>query len=355
MNNFDNIDREYAYDGELGAVWSPEATRFAVWSPETESAELRLYHDDSEPEPFRTEEMHSENGVWKAEVSGNLSGVYYTYAFTRNGNIAETIDIYARSAGVNGRRGMVLDLRTTDPEGWEHDKQVTLGDYTDAVIYELHVRDFSSDESGNFTLRGKFGAFCEKAVNGFGETIGLDYIKKLGVTHIHLLPVSDYQSVDESDPDAGFNWGYDPLNYNIPEGSYSTDPHHGEVRVREFKQLIQAAHERGIGIIMDVVYNHTYATEDSPFNKTYPGYYYRHNADGSLSNGSACGNEFASERAMAGRFIADSLLYWAREYHIDGFRFDLMGLLDIAALNRAAAELRAENPSVILYLSLIHI
>ena len=271
MNSFDNIDREYAYDGELGAVWSPEATRFAVWSPETESAELRLYHDDSETEPFRTEEMHSENGVWKAEVSGDLSGVYYTYAFTRNGNTAETIDIYARSAGVNGRRGMVLDLRTTDPEGWEHDKQVTLGDYTDAVIYELHVRDFSSDESGNFTLRGKFGAFCEKAVNGFGETIGLDYIKKLGVTHIHLLPVSDYQSVDESDPDTGFNWGYDPLNYNIPEGSYSTDPHHGEVRVREFKQLIQAAHERGIGIIMDVVYNHTYATEDSPFNKTYPG------------------------------------------------------------------------------------
>ena len=349
MNNFDNIDREYAYDGELGAVWSPEATGFAVWSPETESAELRLYHDDSEPEPFRTEEMHCENGVWKAEVSGDLSGVYYTYAFTRNGNTAETIDIYARSAGVNGRRGMVLDLRTTDPEGWERDRQVALGDYTDAVIYELHVRDFSSDESGNFTLRGKFGAFCEKAVNGFGETIGLDYIKKLGVTHIHLLPVSDYQSVDESDPDAGFNWGYDPLNYNIPEGSYSTDPHHGEVRVREFKQLIQAAHERGVGIIMDVVYNHTYATEDSPFNKTYPGYYYRHNADGSLSNGSACGNEFASERAMAGRFIADSLLYWAREYHIDGFRFDLMGLLDIAALNRAAAELHAENPSVILY------
>ena len=178
MNSFDNIDREYAYDGELGAVWSPEATRFAVWSPETESVELRLYHDDSETEPFRTEEMHSENGVWKAEVSGDLSGVYYTYAFTRNGNTAETIDIYARSAGVNGRRGMVLDLRTTDPEGWERDRQVSLGDYTDAVIYELHVRDFSPDESGNFTLRGKFGAFCEKAVNGFGETIGLDYIKK---------------------------------------------------------------------------------------------------------------------------------------------------------------------------------
>ena len=166
MNSFDNIDREYAYDGELGAVWSSEATRFAVWSPETESAELRLYHDDSEPEPFRTEEMHSENGVWKAEVSGDLSGVYYTYAFTRNGNTAETIDIYARSAGVNGRRGMVLDLRTTNPEGWERDRQVALGDYTDAVIYELHVRDFSSDESGKFTLRGKFGAGLHKEAGG---------------------------------------------------------------------------------------------------------------------------------------------------------------------------------------------
>ena len=177
MHSYDNIDSEYAYDGELGAVWSPEATRFAVWSPETESAELRLYHDDAETEPFRTEELLSVIGVWKAEGSGNLSGVYYTYAFTRNGNTAETIDIYASSAGVNGRRGMVLDLRTTDPEGWERDRQVALGDYTGAVICELRVRDFSSDESGNFTLRGKFGAFCEKAVNGFGETIGLDYIK----------------------------------------------------------------------------------------------------------------------------------------------------------------------------------
>lgn len=351
MNDFDNIDREYAYDGELGAAWSPEMTRFAVWSPETERAEVRLYRGDSEPQPFRTAEMRNENGVWKAEIPGDLNGVYYTYAFTRgeNAETVETIDIYARSAGVNGKRGMILNLRSTDPEGWENDHHVKLRDYTDAVIYELHVRDFSSDESGKFTLRGKFGAFCEKAVNDFGDTIGLDYIKKLGVTHIHLLPVFDYQSVDENDPDAGFNWGYDPLNYNLPEGSYSTDPHHGEVRVKEFKQLVQAVHEHGIGVIMDVVYNHTYATEDSPFNRTFPGYYYRHNADGTLSNGSACGNEFASERAMAGRFIADSLLYWAREYHIDGFRFDLMGLLDIETLNRAAEKLRAENPSVILY------
>lgn len=349
MNGFENLDREYAYSGELGAVWSPETTRFAVWSPDSEGAELRLYHDDSEQQPFRTEKMRSENGVWKAEISGDLNGVYYTYAFTRGGSTVETIDIYARSAGANGKRGMVLDLCSTDPEGWEQDRKVSLRDYTGAVIYELHVRDFSSDESGKFTLRGKFGAFCEKAVNSFGDVIGLDYIKKLGITHIHLLPVFDYQSVNETDPCAGFNWGYDPLNYNIPEGSYSTDPHHGEVRVREFKQLVQAAHERGIGIIMDVVYNHTYATDDSPFNKTVQGYYYRHNEDGTLSNGSACGNEFASERAMASRFIADSLLYWAREYHIDGFRFDLMGLLDIETLNRAAAELRRENPSVILY------
>lgn len=349
MNDFEDLDREYAYSGELGAVWSPETTRFAVWSPDSEGAELRLYHDDSEPQPFRTEKMRSESGVWKADIPGDLNGVYYTYAFTRGGSTVETIDIYARSAGANGKRGMVLDLRSTDPEGWEQGRKVTLRDYTDAVIYELHVRDFSTDESGKFTLRGKFGAFCEKAVNSFGDVIGLDYIKKLGITHIHLLPVFDYQSVDETDPCAGFNWGYDPLNYNIPEGSYSTDPHRGEVRVREFKQLVQSAHERGIGIIMDVVYNHTYATEDSPFNKTVQGYYYRHNADGTLSNGSACGNEFASERAMASRFIADSLLYWAQEYHIDGFRFDLMGLLDIETLNRAADELRRENPSVILY------
>ncbi len=349
MNDFDTIGMQYAYGGKLGAVWTAERTSFAVWSPAAESAELRLYHDDSEAQPFRTEIMRNENGVWKAEIPGDQNGVYYTYAFTHGGNTAETIDIYARSCGANGKRGMILDLRATDPDGWENDEKVKLPDYTDAVIYELHVRDFSSDESGKFTLRGKFGAFCEKAVNGFGDTIGLDYIKKLGVTHIHLLPVFDYQSVDENDPGAGFNWGYDPLNYNIPEGSYSTDPHRGEARVREFKQLVQAAHERGIGVIMDVVYNHTYATEDSPFNKTFPGYYYRHNADGTLSNGSACGNEFASERAMASRFIADSLLYWAREYHIDGFRFDLMGLLDIATLNSAAAELRAENPSVILY------
>lgn len=349
MSSFDEIDRKYAYYGELGAIMSPEATEFAVWSPVTESAEVRLYRDDSEPQPFRTEKMRCENGVWRVKIHGDLRGVYYTYAFTRGGNTSETIDIYAKSSGANGGRGMILDLRTTDPEGWEQDKRVTLRDYTDAVIYELHVRDFSSDESGSFTLRGKFGAFCEKAVNSFGDTIGLDYIKNLGVTHIHLLPVFDFQTVDENDPNAGFNWGYDPLNYNIPEGSYSTDPHRGEIRVREFKQLVRAAHERGIGIIMDVVYNHTYASEDSPFNKTYPDYYYRHAPDGTLSNGSGCGNEFACERVMASRFIVDSLLYWAREYHIDGFRFDLMGLLDIETLNRAAAQLRAENPSVILY------
>lgn len=348
--DFDTIDREYAYDGELGALYSQAQTTFRVWSPLADRVALKLYLSARANSPHSTVEMTKNGGVWEAEVPGDLHGVYYTYEFTAGGTVRETIDIYARSAGANGVRGMVTDLSRTDPDGWEDDRPVTLESYTDAVIYELHVRDLSSDESGNFRLRGKFGAFCENGVtNGFSDTVGLDYIAALGVTHIHLLPVFDYQTVDENDPDAGFNWGYDPLNYNLPEGSYSTDPNNGAVRVGQFKELIHAAHRKGIGVIMDVVYNHTYSTEDSPFTKTFPGYYYRHNADGSLSNGSGCGNEFASERAMASRFIVDSLCYLAEEYKLDGFRFDLMGLLDIRTLNSAAERLRSINPSIILY------
>lgn len=344
------IDKKYAYSGELGALYSRAQTTFRVWSPLAERAAVRLYHTAKSHAPFSTVEMKRVGSVWEQTVPGDLHGVFYTYEFTNGGNTRETIDIYARSAGANGVRGMVVDLSLTDPAGWENDRPVKLESYTDAVICELHVRDFSSDESGNFRLRGKFGAFCEKGVtNGFSDAIGLDYLAQLGITHIHLLPVFDYQTVDETDPEAGFNWGYDPLNYNIPEGSYTTDPDNGTERVKQFKELIHAAHEKGIGVIMDVVYNHTYSTGESPFTKTFPEYYYRHTADGSLSNGSACGNEFASERAMASRFIVDSLCYLAEEYRLDGFRFDLMGLLDISTLNAAAEKLRAINPSIILY------
>lgn len=346
LPDFKAVDKEFRFDGELGAIYSTGRTLFRVWAPLAEQVFLRLYRTPSEPKPYDCIPMQKNGGVWCAEVSGNLHGVFYTYEIDSR----ETIDIYARSAGANGIRGMVTDLSRTDPDGWEDSRPVRLESYTDAVLYELHVRDFSSDESGNFRLRGKFGAFCEKNVtNAFSDVIGLDYIAKLGVTHIHLLPAFDYQTVDENDPEAGFNWGYDPLNYNIPEGSYATDPNNGAARVREFKELIKAAHGRGIGIIMDVVYNHTYSTADSPFTKTFPEYYYRHKADGTLSNGSACGNEFASDRAMASKFIQDSLCYLAEEYRLDGFRFDLMGLLDIKTLNLCAEKLRRINPDIILY------
>lgn len=353
MNNlpdFSAVDREYAFGGELGAIYSPERTVFRVWAPLAEAAVLRLYESCTARTPYSRVKMENQHGIWSADITGDLHGVYYTYDITAGGKTRETIDIYARAAGTNGVRGMVCDMRRTDPEGWENSQPVKLEDYTDAVIYELHVRDLSSDESGSFTLRGKFGAFCEKGVvNSFHDRAGLDHIADMGVTHIHLLPSFDYQTVDESDPNAGFNWGYDPLNYNLPEGSYSTDPSRGEVRIREFKQLIQEAHRRNIGVIMDVVYNHTYSTADSPFTKTFADYYYRHEPDGTLSNGSACGNEFASERAMARKFICDSLCFWAEEYKLDGFRFDLMGLLDIETLNLCAERLRRINTSVILY------
>ena len=350
MPDLDLIDREYAYDGELGALYSQAQTTFRVWSPMAERAVLKLYLSARANTPHSILEMSRDGGVWEVAVPGDLHGVYYTYEFTVGGTSRETIDIYARSAGANGVRGMVVDLSRTDPDGWDGDRPVKLESYTDAVIYELHVRDFSSDDSGNFRLRGKFGAFCENGVtNGFSDAVGLDHIAALGVTHIHLLPVFDFQTVDENDPEAGFNWGYDPLNYNIPEGSYTTDPNNGTARVRQFKELIHAVHRKGMGVIMDVVYNHTYSTADSPFTKTFPEYYYRHKKDGSLSDGSACGNEFASERTMASRFIVDSLCYLAEEYKLDGFRFDLMGLLDIRTLNTAAEKLRRINPSIILY------
>ena len=350
LSDFQKTDLQFTFDGELGAIYSDERTEFRVWSPYADAVVVKLYQSADSPSPCSVIKMKKSMGVWSVSVPGDLHGAFYTYDITANGVTRETIDIYAKAAGANGVRGMVTDLSRTNPEGWRCSKPVELSDYTDAVIYELHVRDFSSDESGNFKVRGKFASFCEKhPVNDFGDTIGLEYIRQLGITHIHLLPVFDFQTIDETDPDADFNWGYDPLNFNIPEGSYSTDPNNGALRIRQFKELIQAAHGHGLGIIMDVVYNHTYCTDDSPFTKTFPDYYYRHRPDGSLSNGSACGNEFASERAMARKFICDSLCYWAEEYKLDGFRFDLMGLLDIETLNLCAEKLKKINPSIILY------
>lgn len=347
---FSEIDRQFYYNGPLGAEYTKEHTIFRVWAPTADGIAVRLYRSCTDTKPFAVYDMIPTGGVWSVPVPGDLDGIYYTYAVCIEGSVRETIDIYARTAGVNGKMGMVLDLKRTDPDGWADSKPVKLDRATDAVIYELHVRDFSSDKSGGFRYRGKFKAFTEEGVvNSSGDTIGLDYIADLGITHIHLLPVADFATVDESSDSLQFNWGYDPQNYNVPEGSYSTDPYDGAVRVRELKELVLAAHKKGLGIIMDVVYNHTYRTQTSSFNILCPGYYYRHEHDGSFSNGSGCGNEFASERKMASRYIVDSLCYLAKEYKLDGFRFDLMGLLDIDTLNDASMRLRHINPSIILY------
>ena len=351
-----------AYNGnDLGAVYSRESTTFKVWAPTATQVAVRLYatgsSDEAGAQELSTTAMEKEkNGVWSATLKGDKKNQYYTYLVTVDGVTRETADIYGKAAGVNGNRSMVVDLDETDPDGWEKDKHVLYDDPTDAVVWEVHVRDFSSSEVSGISLkhRGKYLAFTEK-----GTTVGdkgeystcIDYLKKLGVTHVQLLPVYDYATVDESDTTSDqFNWGYDPKNYNVPEGSYSTDPFHGSTRITEFKQMIMALHEAGIGVIMDVVYNHTFTAPGGWFEMTVPGYYYRMNADGSFSDGSACGNETASDHLMYRKYMIDSILYWTTEYHIDGFRFDLMGVHDVTTMNeiRKALDQRVINGSKII-------
>ena len=349
---------EYTYTGEdLGAVWSPDSTTFKVWAPTAEQVQLALYKSGTAGTDDLMNKIHmtkKEKGVWSITVDGNLNGTYYTYFVTNDGKETEACDPYARTTGVNGNRAMVIDLTATNPEGWSMDTSPNkIKNYTDAVLYELHVRDFSIDESSGVSAahRGKFLAFTEKGTKTAGGAVtGVDYLKELGVTHVHLLPSYDYGSVDESRLDEPqFNWGYDPVNYNVPEGSYSTDPFHGEVRVKEMKQMVKALHDNGINVVMDVVYNHVYDADTFCFNKIVPGYFSRQNADGTYSNGSYCGNDTASERTMVQKYIVDSIFYWADEYHIDGFRFDLVGLLDTETINKLVEKVHAKYPNVIFY------
>lgn len=284
-----------------------------------------------------------ERGVWGLTVPGDLDGVYYTYEITNFGVAAETADPYAKAAGVNGGRSMVIDLSATDPEGWQDDRFQRPEHPTDAAVWEVHVGDFSNDPDCGVRKewRGKYLAFTEPDTtlpDGKTPTC-VAYLRRLGVTHVQLLPVFDYGSVDEARPQGAFNWGYDPVNYNVPEGSYSTDPYDGRVRIREFKQMVGALHRAGIGVVMDVVCNHTFESEGSWFHRTVPYYYHRAAPDGTFADGSACGNEIASERCMCRRYLVDSVLYWAGEYHIDGFRFDLMGLLDVETMNEIRRRL----------------
>ena len=337
------------YDGnDLGAVIQGDgSTTFKVWAPTASKVVLNLFTAGNGVDAYANLEMTKvDRGVWELNVPETGHGTYYTYSVTTAVGTQEAVDPYAKAAGVNGDRGMVIDLDLTDPDGWNNDQVVTLKSYTDASIWEVHVRDFSNKiASSNY--QGKYLAFTERGLkNSSGISVGVDYLLKLGVTHLHLLPVYDFVSVDETNP--GFNWGYDPENYNVPEGSYSTDPYQGEVRIREFKMMVQSLHADGLGVIMDVVYNHTFDS-NSNLNKIVPNYYYRYKDDGSNSNGSGCGNDTASERYMFRKYMVDSTSFWAEEYHLDGFRFDLMGLHDVQTMQEIEQAVHGINSNAIIY------
>ncbi|MEM1357145.1 MAG: type I pullulanase [Bacteroidota bacterium] len=342
----------YAFN-DLGVTYTPEQTTFKLWSPAADAARLHLFKTDEPTEAaIKTIDLKEVDGAWAVTEAGDLDGTYYTFQIKQNGNWnAEATDPYARAAGTNGLRGQVIDLTDTNPVGWENDTRPALSAPTDAVIYELHVRDVSLDPRSGIEQKGKFLGLTERGTRTpQGDATGLDHLVELGVTHVHLLPSFDYMSVDESRPeDPQFNWGYDPQNYNVPEGSYSTNPADGKVRIREFKQMVQALHAAGIRVIMDVVYNHTGRSEDSHFQHLIPDYFYRFNDDGSMSNASGCGNEIASERPMVRKYIRESVEYWAKEYHVDGFRFDLMAIHDIPTMNELSESLHAIDPSILVY------
>jgi len=340
----------FHYEGnDLGAVIADGNTTFKVWAPTASKVVLNLFETGDGGEAYKTVDMVlGDKGVWShTEECGH--GTYYTYTVTTAMGTQEAVDPYAKSAGVNGNRGMVVDLSKTNPDNWSGDVlENPIDHYSEAVIWEVHVRDFSNKIASS-AYPGKYLAFTETGlVNESGESVGVDYLKQLGITHVHLLPVYDYATVDESDPNAAFNWGYDPKNYNVPEGSYSTDPFNGEVRILEYKQMVQALHEAGIGVIMDMVYNHTY-DGNSSFNKIVPYYYYRYSADGANTSASGCGNDTASERYMFGKFMVESTAYWVEEYHLDGLRFDLMGLHDVETMQQVETAVHGKNPNAIIY------
>lgn len=337
------FDTEYGYDGkDLGMVCNPLGTDFKLWAPFADRVELCLYEDgDRKTEYFRVLDMKGqERGVWSGHLEGDLHGLYYDYRIWSAEKCVQTADPYAVGCGCNGYRSMVVDLERTDPEGFDEDTAPPRP--VENIIYELHIKDFSHDPDSGIPqeYRGKYKAFTVPGGNGKYSTCTA-YLKELGVTHVHLLPFFDYGWLDEDGDGEQFNWGYDPVNYNVPEGSYATDVHDGTVRIRECKEMIQALHRAGIRVVMDVVYNHTHDA-DSWLERTAPGYFCRRLEDGTLSNGSACGSDMAVGRKMVDNYIVNSVLHWAREYHLDGFRFDLMGLLTVELMNRIRKELDRE-------------
>jgi pullulanase len=341
------------YDGsDLGVNWSKEKLSVKIWAPTAHEVQFKLYKS---AESVQYDSVYTlkaaESGTWKIELEGNFESKLYTFQVRdETGWLNECPDIHAKATGVNGLRGLIINAETTNPEKWESDKRCSVIQPTDMVLYELHVRDFSISPDSGIQNKGKYLGFTETGTKSpQGLSTGLDHLQELGITHVHLLPIADFYTVDESKSTSQYNWGYDPLNFNTPEGWYSTDPFDGTNRIKELKRVVQALHDQGVGVIMDVVYNHSGLIFDSWFNQFVPGYYYRQKADGTLSDASGCGNELASERAMVRKFIVDSVGYWADEYHFDGFRFDLMGILDIETMNQIRLRLDQTDRNIFMY------
>ena len=340
------------YDAnDLGVFWYPEKTVIKIWAPTAKIVEFRLFKDGISGEAYhKTNLQQLEKGIWSTVLTGDYEGKYYTFRVNDGEWLNEVPDMYCRCVGVNGLRGMIYNPNKTNPENWIEDNGLRFKSFTEAIIYETHVRDFSIDENSGIEYKGKYLGFAEKGTKSTeGLKTGLDHLKELGVTHVHLLPVNDFATIDEMKIAGKYNWGYDPLHYNALEGSFSNDPYDGTKRILEFKKLVKSLHDSGIGVILDVVYNHTYFTEESVFNQFVPGYFYRQKEDGTFSNASGCGNEIASERSMVRKYIIDSIKYWVEEYHVDGFRFDLMGILDVKTMKSIRKELNRFAPEIFLY------
>ena len=356
QSKFDTKFKNYpTYSGDdLELTVNQTGTHWKLWSPEAQDAKINIYEHGKGGQPIQTLTMdfNPRNGTWTASLPNQLYGKYYTFQIKYNGEwLDETPGAWAKAVGVNGKRAAVIDFSESNPIGWEHDQGPEVENFSDVIIYEMHHRDMSMHPSSGITNKGKFIALTENGTTSpLGEKTGIDHLKELGITHVHILPSYDYNSVDESNLQNNiYNWGYDPQNYNAPEGSYSTNPDNPITRVKEMKEMIKALHDAGIGVIMDVVYNHTAENDGSNFSLTAPGYYYRHREDGSYSDASGCGNETASDLQQMQDFIVNSVKYWAKEYHIDGFRFDLMAIHDTETMNRVAKELKEINPSIFVY------
>lgn len=354
QKGYDSFDEYPVYEGEWNEMtYSPAETQFALWAPTAQEVRVMLYEAGQGGSAYQMIPLVAEEeGMWKGTVEEDLNGKFYTFNVKiKDVWQGDTPGLMAKAVGVNGDRAAILDLKSTDPQGWDADKRPPLKSFADMVIYEMHHRDFSIDTVSGIQNGGKFLALTEQGTTTFlGEKTGIDHLKELGVTHVHLLPSFDFASVDETKLNKPqYNWGYDPKNYNVPEGSYATDPYKPDVRIREFKQMVMALHKAGIRVIMDVVYNHTAVTTGGNFERTVPGYFYRQDEQGNFADASGCGNETASERPMMRKFMIESLVYWAKEYHIDGFRFDLMGIHDIETMKAIRKALDEVDSSIFIY------